>query len=171
MKIVFTGPECTGKSTISAWLSEETRLPLVSEVARNYLDHIGTDYTIEHVREIGILQHYEESLHQKRHQHIICDTDVLTVIIWMGFKYHVTDDYLFDLWLNSSEEMYFLCYPDFPWEEDPLRENPHDRDQLFDLYRQYLTKYKKPYVELSGPLEHRQEIVKSQIFEILGKHF
>ena len=43
---------------------------------------------------------------------------------------------------------YLLCYPDVPWKEDPLRENPHDRKRIFDLY---LTELKdKPLTIISG---------------------
>ncbi len=29
-----------------------------------------------------------------------------------------------------------MKYPDLPWEYDPVRENPHIRDYLFDWYVQ-----------------------------------
>jgi nicotinamide riboside kinase len=35
---------------------------------------------------------------------------------------------------------YFLCKPDIPWEEDPLRENSENRDELFEIYLQELKK-------------------------------
>jgi nicotinamide riboside kinase len=38
-----------------------------------------------------------------------------------------------------------LCSPDIPWEPDPLRENPHDRDRLFQVYLAMLEKLRKPY--------------------------
>ena len=38
------------------------KFTLVKEVARNYLHHIGVQYSKHHVREIGILQQKEEEL-------------------------------------------------------------------------------------------------------------
>ena len=37
LKIAFTGPESSGKSTLSSWLSAEIKLPLIEEYAREYL--------------------------------------------------------------------------------------------------------------------------------------
>ena len=171
MKIVFTGPESTGKTTLSSWLSNEAGIPLVSEMARIYLQPIGLDYTAHHVREIGLLQHFEENQYKKQHKQIICDTDLLTILIWLEVKFNIADDHLLDLWLSSPVDLYFLCMPDIPWVDDPLRESPLDRDQLSGLYKKYLIKYQKTYAEVSGPIIQRQEIIKSQMFEVCGIRF
>lgn len=49
------------KTTLSEWLSNESGIPLVSEMARIYLEPIGLDYTAHHVKEVGLLQHFEEN--------------------------------------------------------------------------------------------------------------
>ena len=57
---------------------------------------------------------------------------------------------------------YFLCSPDIPWEEDPLRENPKDRKRLFTLYENNLIEKGWPYSVLKGSVEERkQEVIKS----------
>ena len=53
----------------------------------------------------------------------------------------------YDLWL--------LCKPDMPWQADPLRENPHDRDRLFGVYEGMLKWLEKPYVIMQGDREQR----------------
>jgi nicotinamide riboside kinase len=52
--------------------------------------------------------------------------------------------------------MLFLCKPDFPWEEDPLREHPEARTELFELYLQDLNVRQVPYRILEGSLEERK---------------
>lgn len=64
-----------------------------------------------------------------------------------------------------------FVYADIPWVDDPLRESPQDRDELSVLYKQYLIKYQKPFVEVSGQITQRQEIIKSQMFEVCGIRF
>ena len=53
----------------------------------------------------------------------------------------------YDLWL--------LCKPDLPWEPDPLRENPDDRERLFERYEELLDQLGKPYAVISGAGELR----------------
>ena len=38
LKIAFTGPESSGKSTLSKWISEAYNIDLVKEYARDYLN-------------------------------------------------------------------------------------------------------------------------------------
>lgn len=157
MKIVFTGPESSGKTTAAEWLSLQLDYPLVEEIAREYLENVILPYDEQHVREIGWLQLWEERLAERKYDNIICDTDLLTVIIWMEEKYGRADDYFYSEWENSQVDMYFLCFPDIPWEEDPLRENPFDRDRLYEIYKQRLIDFDKPLYELNGDFEQRKE--------------
>ncbi|MBK6665466.1 MAG: hypothetical protein IPG48_04760 [Saprospiraceae bacterium] len=88
----------------------------------------------------------------------------MTIIIWQLEKYGHIDDALWKHWNNKQEGWYLLCRPDMPWEEDPLRENPYDRDRLFDIYHQYLLDHNKKFTIISGPLESR----KDQVIQLLS---
>jgi nicotinamide riboside kinase len=61
-----------------------------------------------------------------------------------------------------------LCAPDIPWEPDPLRENPLNREMLFGLYLEQLEKYGRNFTILTGHLENRQELIKVKISELLN---
>ena len=56
---------------------------------------------------------------------------------------------------DENFDIYFLCKPDIPWEEDPLRENPNKRDFLFDKFKEKLSSRKKKYYEVYGRLDNR----------------
>ena len=171
MKIVFTGPESSGKTTMANWSSDLSGMCLVKEVAREYMEILEVPYDGSHVREIGLLQQFDENLRSSQHRDIICDTDLLTIIIWLEVKYKITDHHLLDMWIKSTPDMYFLCWPDFPWVDDPLRENPHNRDELLTIYQNYLIQYKKPFVPLSGNIQNRQQLVYQTILNLTGKDF
>jgi len=47
-------------------------------------------------------------------------------------------------------DLYLLCDIDLPWEDDPLREHPASRKELFDLYFQTLNRWKVPFEVISG---------------------
>ena len=133
--IVFTGPESSGKTTTAQRISNLYSLPLVEEYARTYLNQFGQEYTFDDLKNITAGQLSDEKESHRDHSFIICDTDLVTLEIWALEK--------FERSLNQKDELfgkkhYFLCYPDIPWEPDPLRENPHDRFRLFDRYKSYL---------------------------------
>jgi nicotinamide riboside kinase len=44
---------------------------------------------------------------------------------------------------------------DVPWEEDDLRDRPHQREEMFRAFEQALIDHDRRYVVLSGTLEKR----------------
>jgi nicotinamide riboside kinase len=56
-----------------------------------------------------------------------------------------------------------LCKPDFPWIEDNLRENPNDREVLFDLFIKILKEYKIDYKILEGSITNRFQLCETNI--------
>jgi nicotinamide riboside kinase len=75
--------------------------------------------------------------------------------IWDQVKYGEISTLIEDLALSESYTILFVCKPDFPWEEDPLREHPEARNELFELYLQDLKIRQVPYHMLEGSLEER----------------
>jgi len=111
-------------------------------------------YDVTSLYEIALLQRWEEKS-KTDYPIVICDTDLLTIIIWKLEKYQIEDQNLINFWLASPTDMFFLCSPDMTWEYDPMRENPNDRDRLFTIYETYLQKFNQPYQILKGSKEDR----------------
>jgi nicotinamide riboside kinase len=83
--------------------------------------------------------------------------------IWDQVKYGEISTLIEDLTLSETYTMLFVCKPDFPWEEDPLREHPEARNELFELYLQDLTIRQVTFHIIEGSLEER----KSRILKLL----
>ncbi|NBX79874.1 MAG: ATPase, partial [Flavobacteriales bacterium] len=49
------------------------------------------------------------------------------------------------------------------WEFDPMRENPENRDELFDLYHSFLIENKQNFVVVEGNEQQRHLIVKEAL--------
>lgn len=128
----------------------------VPEVAREYLVDIGLGYTSDDVRQIGLLQHNMDVSKSMEAQNVVCDTDLLTILVWQWDKYGQYDDDLFTSWQTSWVDTFFLCAPDIPWEQDALRENPIDRWRLYDIYKTHLLSSKKQFIELKGTTDDRK---------------
>lgn len=166
MKIIFTGPECCGKTTLVKVICGKTDFIEVPEMARDYLEKRNNIYDEHSLIEIGLLQYQQESNLQARHKNICCDTDLLTILIWQKEKFQKTDPYLWKKWIESQPDIYFLCAPDIDWVYDSQRENPLDRERLFILYQDYLKTNRKPYFILKGSIKERVEHVISIVQKI-----
>ena len=77
-KIIVTGPECSGKTTLSKSLSKNFNSKLINEFARNYLTNKNNKYNVESLLEIAKNQY---KLENQKSKTIICDTDLLTIKI------------------------------------------------------------------------------------------
>jgi nicotinamide riboside kinase len=142
MRIAITGPECSGKTTLAAAL--QAALPnavVVPEMARSYLESsgIGINYSAADVLHIAHLQHkaLNEAVRSDA-QVVVSDTDFAVLCVWTDVVYGKVDPDIYALFQSFEFDMYLLCRPDLPWEFDPLRQNPTDRDALFERYVQLL---------------------------------
>ena len=155
-KIVFTGPESTGKTTLTERLSALMHITPVREVARDFIGQLHRPYEYQDLLSIAMLQMSEEErIKSSSPKLLICDTDLLTIKIWAEDKFHQCEHWLTHAFVDRAPDIYFLCVPDFPWQPDPLREDPDRREHLFHLYRNHLIHYQKRFIELTGSVEQR----------------
>jgi len=88
---------------------------------------------------------------------VFFDTDALTLIIWATDKFSAeVDDFEISL-KNNLPHLYLLCRPDLPWVHDPQRENPIDRNRIFQLYDQALRSRNIPFEYIQGKGEARMK--------------
>ena len=154
-RIAFTGPECSGKTTLSYELANSLGLPYIEEYARNYLSH-GNPYHREDLHHIA----QEQFRQNHRYSACVCDTDMTVMRIWEQVKYGEISKVISDLSNHDSYDFLFLCQPDIPWEADLLREHPEQRDELFSLYQRDLMQRDIPYVILNGNISERKAMIK-----------
>lgn len=144
---VFTGPESSGKTSLSRQIAEELSLPWVPEFARGYLEDKTTGYSLQDLNTIA--QNQLKMEQDERGEHIICDTDLLTLYIWKLEVFQEDDSSLIAS-IHKHNRHYLICKPNIPWVLDPLRENPLDRDRLFDMYKSAIEKSGIPFVVLDN---------------------
>ncbi len=80
---------------------------------------------------------------------------MINIRIWSEEKFGNCDARIVELSETRHYDHWLLCRPDLPWEADPLRENPHDRDRLFDVHEAMLRSLKKPFGIIEGVGERR----------------
>lgn len=153
-KIILTGPESSGKTTLAYSLASRFNLPLVDEYARVYLQNLNRKYAYHDLETIAHTQNARiESATGS--QLIICDTDILTIIIWAEDKFGNAAHWMEAYFVNDSDSIYILCKPDFAWVPDDMREDEKRRDLLFEMYKKKLITYGKEYFAIGGTVEER----------------
>jgi NadR type nicotinamide-nucleotide adenylyltransferase len=156
-KIVFLGPESTGKSTISQEVANSCNATWVNEFARIYLNEHGADYTYADVLNIAQIQ-AERELHAELSGNIVvCDTDLITIKIWLAYYGWIVPDWMTQFIAKHKADKYLLMYPDIPWVADDQRKNSHDRIVLFDVFEQELKHMNANYIVIKGTGKVRLE--------------
>ena len=153
IRVAVTGPESSGKTTLSKELCQALSVAHVPEYAREYLEQREGKYDLKDLDEIAEGQ---RALFLKHAGNVlIADTDFTVLKVWSEVKYGKVSDHLLEIDENFQFDLYLLCLPDIPWEPDPLRENPNDRWELLEHYREALSEKGNPVIEISGSYEER----------------
>ena len=157
-KIAITGPESTGKSTLSEKLAHHYNTNFVPEYSRTYFENFEGQYTENDVVEIAKGQHnliIEEE--KKSSKILIADTEIVVCKIWVEYVFKHSNKVIDEILKQQDFDLYLLCDIDLPWVYDPLRENPDidERKELFKIYRNTLEQMKVPFEIVSGDDEVR----------------
>ena len=76
--------------------------------------------------------------------------------MWSEFVFGTSSDWLKEAVKNQHFDYTFLMDVDWPWQEDPLREHPHKRRELFEIYKQELIQLNRPFTIISGVEKERE---------------
>ena len=151
LKIVITGPESTGKTTLANQLAMHFNTIPVPEFARNYIEGLARPYNYDDLEKIAKHQiKIEEQQMTMPLPILICDTDLITIKIWSEVKYGRCSPWIEDTIQNRHYDHDLLCEPDLPWEFDEQRENPENRDELFQFYKKELESLGKSFSVING---------------------
>jgi len=157
LRIAITGPESSGKTTLCSFLSQHYNVSYIPEFARTYLEKTQGIYKqldLDHIAQgqLKSLLSFEDKM-------AICDTDFSVLEIWSKYKYNNVSEIIRELVNKELFNLHILCTPDIPWEEDPLRENPNTRGELFELYKESLRRHNKNFIVVAGA--HKERLKKS----------
>jgi len=169
MKIVITGPECTGKTTLSIALAKYYETHVISEYARTYLaNKLDTPYTKDDLLAIAKGTRTKQSM-VKRRDLMICDTSMLVMYIWGQVKFGSAHQEIEQMLKDDHVDLYILPDWEIPFVEDPLRESNGDREVLHRLYKKELIKRSLPFTEVKGDEEMRLKIA-TQTIDVMWKY-
>lgn len=163
-KIAFTGPESSGKTTLALQLAAKWKGLYIEEFARDYLAQ-KSSYVQSDLDAIARGQKEKWNVQTPL---LVADTDMTVLCIWSQYKYGKISERIRKDFLEQDFDILFLCKPDIPWEFDPLRENPENRNELFDLYHSFLLENKQKFVVVEGDEVNRSRIVDEEMRKLIA---
>ncbi len=157
-KIVISGPESTGKTTLSKELALELKATLIPEFARYYIEGLHKPYTFSDLETIAKHQiNQEMSVMALDHNSIlIMDTWLIITKVWFEVVFNRAPEWLENYIASSDIDLFLVCAPDIPWIPDPVRENGGEmRQKLFERYCKEIEHYGFSYEVVEGNGEIR----------------
>jgi len=169
-KIAIIGPECTGKSELSEYLSRHFNTCWVAEYARAYLDNLNSPYKESDLVKIAHGQiRLEDEWMSEANRVLICDTNLLVIKVWSNFKYGRCNEEILQMIQARTYDLHLLTYIDIPWQEDPQREHPGQREELWKIYKEELVLQNTPYIEIQGDRDTRRALAVNAIEHLLNE--
>ena len=169
-RIVVTGSESTGKSTLAAALAAHYGTVWSPEYVREYVASRKEPIRAEDVEAIAKGQmRAQDALAGRSDGLLFHDTDLLSTAVYSCHYFGDCPAWIEDEVRRRQADLYLLAGIDVPWGADAgQRDRGHRREEMHELFRDALTRRGFPFVELSGPHARRLETAIRSIDSILG---
>jgi NadR type nicotinamide-nucleotide adenylyltransferase len=150
-RIVLTGPECSGKTTLATQLAEELGAPLVPESARAFAEEVKRALVVDDVEQIA-RRHVaaEGSFLAASPTTLVLDTDLLSTVVYGRHYYGFRSEFIDREARARVGSLYLLCAPDLPWLPDGVRDRPEGREEMLAEFRAVLAEFGAPFVAITG---------------------
>lgn len=171
-RVTLFGQESVGKSTHSHMLAQSISGQFLPEYAREYLETVGSEVTVERMSNItmGQMSLQRRAGKDARYPFIIQDTDLYSTIGYyriMGEKPH---EKIENYAAKYASDMYFVMPDDIPFEEDILRYGGTQRESAMGFWIDLLEEYGLPYeIVPQGSIKDKQEYLKKAALRIFAQ--
>ncbi len=170
-RVVVTGPESTGKTTLAEDLAKHFQTVWVPEFARGYLDdkhaRQPSDVLCEFSDLAPIARCQVDSLEtaaRAANRLVISDTDAIVTSVYAHHYFGECPKEVADLAAEQRADLHLLLDVDVPWVEDRQRDRPHQRQEMFDLFRAALGD--RRYIRIHGTWEQRFQTAVAAILSL-----
>ena len=161
-RVVVTGSESTGKTTLAGDLARELGTVCVPEFARTYVDAqraIGRTLDATDVEPIarGEIAAIEEA-EPNALGIIVLDTDLVSTVVYARHYYGFCPPWIEQAARDRLGDLYLLCNIDVPWVPAPFRDRPHHRAEIHGLFADTLASFGTRVVLIHGSWAERWTI-------------
>lgn len=168
VRIVVTGAESTGKTSLATHLADRFGARLVPERLRAYVDESGRLPTASDMEEVA-RQHCEaedQILGEGGDRLYVYDTDLWTIVIYARRYFGECPQWIVDEAELRRPDLYLLLRDDIPWMPDPQRDGPETRRELQQVFETTIPRA-GPCVSVAGTGPARAKRAEEAVAEIL----
>lgn len=155
-RVVLTGSESTGKSSLAPRLAQHFDTVWSREWAREYLDSKSTPLDASDIEPIARGQiAAEDAAARQANRIVLHDTDLLSTVVYARHYYGFCPEWAVDAAQTRRPDLYLLLDIDHPWQPDPQRDRGDRREEMQALFRKAVEASGAPFVEIRGSAEER----------------
>lgn len=168
IRVVVTGSECTGKTTLARALADHYGTLWVPEFVRGFVEKKGRPAEYRDVEAIARGQMaLEDQTANEVGSLLIQDTDLLSTVVYSRHYFRDCPAWIEIELRNRAGDLYLLADIDVPWTPDgELRDRGDRREDLQELFRSALVEHGFSFVEVTGPQARRLEIAIAAVDEL-----
>jgi NadR type nicotinamide-nucleotide adenylyltransferase len=157
-RVVVTGSECTGKTTLARALAQRLGAPWVPEHCRAYQDAKGGPLEESDVEPIARGQLAEaEAAEAPGADVLVFDTDLVSTAVYARHYYGACPAWVEEAARQRRADLYLLCAPDLAWEPDGQRDRGERREEMHRLFERELEALGAPTALVEGEGRAREE--------------
>ncbi|HET7232591.1 MAG TPA: ATP-binding protein [Longimicrobium sp.] len=170
LRVVVTGSESTGKTTLAERLAEHYGTICVPEFSRAYAQSAGRELTADDVEPIARGQLANERRAElDANRLLVLDTDVLSTVVYGTHYYGDAPAWISETLREHPADLYLLCDIDVPWVADPARDRGHMRPEMHALFVDAVRGTGVSFVLIRGGWEERFRVAVDAIDALLAR--
>jgi nicotinamide riboside kinase len=175
IRVVFTGSESTGKSTLAAEVAKHYGVEVVPEFVRAFAEEKGApiefgDHGAIARGQIELEDEYIMRATQISPAHparpglpalpappalLVQDTDLLSTVVYCRHYFGRCPAWIEEAAERRRPDLYLLCETDVPWIADGVRDRGHLRDEMQRLFEDAVSASGTASLALCGTIQNR----------------
>ncbi len=127
-RVVITGSESTGKTTLAADLARALETIWVPEYSRIYAETSGNPLSAATIEPIALGQiRAEDAAEARIHELLVLDTDLVSTTVYAEHYYGSCPPWILTAACDRLGDLYLLGEIDLPWQADGVRDRAGSR--------------------------------------------
>lgn len=153
VRLVVTGSECTGKTTLAHQLGAWLSAPVVAESSRIYAENVARELTAQDVEPIATAHLHSVALTTQRYHTapmLVLDADLVSTVVYARHYYGECPRWIEEKAAEQCGALYLLCATDVPWVGDGVRDRAGVRDIIQQAFVDALRQVGANVIRIDG---------------------
>ena len=173
-RIVLTGGECTGKTTLARAFAERWETAWAAEAAREVAlarpAGLGPDDVPAIARlHMRLADKAALAAEEAGKALVFLDQDLVSTVVYARHYYGTCPLWIERMALERKGDLYLLCHPDLPWATDGVRDRPEARAEIHALFGAALARAGVRVADVAGVGKERAAPAESAVVDLLAR--